>query len=163
MTSRTAVPGVSLKLEPTSEAQAVDAEEGRANDKAATAEDSMKVAVMAIKERQDRENDGAKRSRKTSSDRQNPERYAYPGHLQRRQAAAFWHVPGSPLTGYLQRASLDPLLPDDTQSPRNRRISILLLRHKVSEKAAAVKKAAETTASRKTKKKKPAPAAPKQD
>jgi hypothetical protein len=65
--------------------------------------------------------------------------------------------------GYPQRASLDPLLPDDTKSPRNRRISILLLRRKVSEKASAVKKAAETTARRTAKKKKPAPAAPKQD
>ena len=67
------------------------------------------------------------------------------------------------LTGYRQRASLDPLLPDDTKSPRNRPISILLLHRKVSEKAAAVKKAAETTARRTAKKKKPAPAAPKQD
>ena len=40
------------------------------------------------------------------------------------------------LTGYRQRASLDPLLPDDTKSPRNRRITILLLPRKVSEKAA---------------------------
>ena len=57
MTSRTAVPSVSLKLEPTNGAQAGDAEqEGGVNDKAATAEDSMKVAAMAMKERQDREN-----------------------------------------------------------------------------------------------------------
>ena len=56
LTSRTAVPSVSLKLEPTSGAQAGDAEEeGGANEKAAEAEESMKAAEKAMKERQDRE------------------------------------------------------------------------------------------------------------
>jgi len=55
------------------------------------------------------------------------------------------------------RASLDPLLPDDTKSPRNRRISILLLRRKVSEKAEAIKKTAIAKSRQAAKKTKPPP------
>ncbi len=120
--------GVSLKLEPTTGAQAGDAEEeGGANDKAATAEDSSERAQAS-----------------------------------RRVLASTGLFPDR-ISSVAGRAALDPLLPDDTRSPRNRRISILLLRRKVTEKAEAVKKAEVAKARRTAKRKKPVPVAPKQD
>jgi chemotaxis protein MotB len=249
LTSRTAVPSVSLKLEPTSGAQAGDAEEeGGANDKAATAEDSMKAAEMAMKEREGRENaieeakfDRAEKEIKETISK-TPELKGLEQHLlidktpegmriqvidkegkpmfaggsakmlkrteklvraignaiatldnKIRISGHTDSVPFKSKNGYSNwelsseraqasrrvlastglfpdrissvagRASLDPLLPDDTKSPRNRRISILLLRRKITEKAEAAKKAAVTKVRRAAKQKKSAPTAPKQD
>lgn len=242
LTSRTAVPSVSLKLEPTSGAQAGDAkEEGGANDKAATAEDSMKAAEMAMKEREDRENaiEEAKFDRTEKEIKETisktPELKGLEQHLlidktpegmriqvidkegkpmfaggsakilkrteklvraignaiatldnKIRISEHTDSVPFKSKNGYSNwelsseraqasrrvlastglfpdrissvagRASLDPLLPDDPKTSLNRRISILLLRQKITEKAEAAKKAAVTKVRRAAKQKKPA-------
>lgn len=249
MTSRTAVPSVSLKLEPTNGAQAGKAEEeGGANDKAATAEESMKAAEMAMKERQDRENaieeakfDRAEKEIKETISK-TPELKGLEQHLlidktpdgmriqvidkdgkpmfaggsarmlkrtetlisaignaiatmdnkirisghtdsvpfKNKKGYSNWELSSERaqasrrvlartglfpdrISSVAGRASLDLLLPDDTKSPRNRRISILLLRRKVSEKAEAIKKTAIAKSRQAAKKTKPPPAAPKQD